>query len=104
MKEELAHHLIAAAEAQGVSGVEHQDDYSGRYMYGATTHAVVVDSINDMLVLVAIVGHDSGLRTASASADVYDYDYSEMADLDDLLIPELESIRMDNMGKGYVFY
>jgi len=93
MTKELAEFLVRATEHCGTQEIDHRTAYSGRGMYGQTTHAVVVNDTNGLLV------------------DLIQYVREEIEDAvptEELLesIPDVSSVhlRMDNMGRDVVIY
>lgn len=74
-----------AAEEVGLD-IEVRDDYSGRGMYGKITHAIVADSLCDLIP--ALLCHAA-------------YDY--VAVVEDGLFDDFK-LRQDNMGLGIVLY
>lgn len=84
MDAKIAKRLKNAAKRLGIEGVDHRSKYSGRSMYGETTHAICVDNIGDFVMLVALTNVKSSEREEFALG--------------------LQNIRQDNMGRGIVVY
>lgn len=85
MKKEVAEILFDLMQGACVE-CSMRDEYSGRGMYGETTHAISGD-FSDGDVAVAV-------------ASAYDLGYIEGTDI----VPEDFSYRSDNMGLGIVIY
>jgi hypothetical protein len=85
MKIETAKRLKRAGKKLGLK-VEGRKTYSGRFMFGQNTPALVIEHLSDLLACAAMAG--SRLR----GANLEDFAY------------ELKDLRTDNMGKGYVVY
>lgn len=89
MKLPLAKWLVEAAENAG-NEAELRDDYHGRGMGDTSTNGVVVDSAVQLL------------------SDVIQYVGEQVRDIDGEMmweggiIPEIQSLRIDNMGAGKV--
>ena len=64
-----------------------REKYSGRFMYGKETCAIVLDRIEQLLPLVALVGNRIN-------------DEEEL----ELLITDLSIIRTDHLGLGIIVY
>ena len=68
---------------------EVREDYSGRCMYGETTHAVVFDSKGDYERALVRASYELGVR---GSDDV------------EGVLSDLDNLRTDSMGLGIVVY
>jgi len=85
MKAKTADALKEAADSMGIE-LQVRDDYSGRGMYGKTTHAVVGE-LNTIFQCIAF-----------AASDIVDED-----NLDDFTW-EMGKLRRDSMGFDIVIY
>ena len=84
---ELAEMIIEAIENNGMEG-ELRSDYSGRGMYGASTHGVIIENgIGD--VVAAIINN----------ADIFVDN-----DGDPIFVGFIAPIRSDSMGLGNILY
>ena len=87
MDMELAEMIIEAIENNGMDA-ELRSDYSGRGMYGKTTHRIVIeDGVGN--VMAAIINN----------ADIFVDE-----DGDPVFARFIECIRSDNMGLGNILY
>lgn len=88
------------------SDLEIFEDYSGRGMYGRTTTAITADSLPQFLEAVSMAYHD--LITNALDIDPENSDYHDECDLilerSQILGRTLESIKIDSMGMGMIFY
>ena len=76
---------------------EVQSDYSGRGMYGKTTHAVVFDDDGEFEAALLDAAFELGLNTANDDDDLtFELQRSRVA--------ELRNLRKDSMGLGIVVY
>ena len=75
--------IVETLRDNGVEGVRLSEDYSGRFMYGRTTAAVLIDHISQLALM--------GWAAAQCEAQ-------------SITIMNIEAWRMDNMGRGYVIY
>jgi len=93
MTKEMAEFLKEASENAG-NECDIREDYSGRGMYGQTTHGVVVDSAAQLLadVIQLVRGNIYG-----------DEDKGEMI-WNGGEIPDAESFRTDNMANQTIIY
>jgi hypothetical protein len=79
MKQEVAEYLVDACQFNGIDA-EIREDYSGRGMFGKTTHGVVVNDSSMSSVLSAVInyGNDDGI--------------------------EVNGFDTDSMGMGFIIY
>jgi hypothetical protein len=77
------------AELLGNEGGEVRADYSGRCMYGETTHAVTFESTGDYERALVRSAYELGVR---GSDDV------------EGVLSDLDNLRSDQMGLGIVVY
>jgi hypothetical protein len=66
--------------------ISKRESYSGRGMFDRSTHAVIVDKITDLLPVVAYA-------VTSIEEDEIDK-----------FISDLKNVKVDNMGKEFIFY
>lgn len=90
MQQNTVELIASSAEALGVE-IRVEDDYSGRGMYGKTTHAVVYSSLGDLLACCA-----DAAMTATAEG--------EHEEVVAAFIRDLKQIRTDNMGRDMIAY
>lgn len=97
MKQDTAKLLVEAATEIGIEAT-HQDDYSGRNMYGKTTDAIALDNQKDLILLVAVAAHRFGADAndeVRVGDDIITFDeYCE----------DLGAIKSDSMGHGVIIY
>lgn len=78
-------------------------DYSGRGMYGRTTHAVVCD-VNTLVAAAAIAGRDLAFCVADAgNREATKEEAAATQSLADF-IADLRELRVDDMGRSTVVY
>jgi hypothetical protein len=75
-----------AAEIISYYGGEMREDYSGRGMYGASTHAVVFDSFNDFLSAVGAIMQNCDEEECNKVGTA------------------MHKVKTDSMGTGIVIY
>jgi len=92
MTKELADFLKKATEHCGQQEIDVREDYSGRGMMGRTTHAVVVDSVTE-LMMNCIQYIREGLEFNSPAITDFIPDVSDMG-----------MLRTDNMARQTVLY
>ena len=92
MTKELAEFLVKATEHCGDQEIEIRDNYSGRCMYGKTTHAVVVDSETKLLLNVIQYIKENGQCQRADSFEALEF------------VPDVSGIRLsvDSMGRSSV--
>jgi hypothetical protein len=88
----IANHIIQASETIGLD-LELREDYSGRSMYGSTTHAITGDE-SDFMKAVAY---------AAGTIDCQDGDEDAHFDLDDF-VDAMGSVRTDSMGRSCLIW
>lgn len=84
--------LVDAGNSLGID-LDGREDYSGRSMYGKSTHAIVADDLAHIIAAAAMAG--AGLATASGRGE--DFGINEFVD-------DLHGLRMDSMGRRIVVY
>jgi gamma-glutamyltranspeptidase len=94
MKESTAKALDKALDEIGLEH-EYREDYSGRGMFGKTTHGIVVDKWGDLLAAVASVAADIGTT--------YGHEMGTTESPDEF-IEEMRKIRWDSMGHSMIVY
>ncbi len=102
MKAEHAKAIVEAANDMGVE-VTLYEGYSGRSMYGRTTHGVVGDHSDIMRCIAAAaykLGYDEGAETDS---DVCDEEESTRIDGEDF-VDNIGRLRLDSMGRQDIVY
>lgn len=88
------------AEALDQEGAEDiRDDYSGRNMYGKTTHAVVFEDWKDAIKAIVSVAFECGQN----HSDDVRVSEKEIARLD-TIIDDLQKVRYDSLGRNIVLY
>jgi hypothetical protein len=92
MTKEMAEFLQAASENAG-NECDIREDYSGRGMYGKTTHGVVVDSVTQLLADVIQHVRENIGETEDGTLT---WDGGE--------IPDPDSFRTDNMAMQTIVY
>lgn len=93
MRQHVAEVLVLAGEQLGIE-VTHHDDYSGRCMYGRTTHAISLDCQSDLPVIAA--------QCVVSIMDAHDADSA--ADLITDLVADLKRLQTDCLGRGIIAY
>jgi len=93
MTKELASFLRNAAEHCDVD-VEIRDDYSGRGMYGQETHAIVTDSIPELMINTIQYIKES-LESKSHAEQI-----NFMVKIPD--VSDIRRLRTDNMGRDSI--
>ena len=73
---------------------EIRDDYSGRFMFGQTTHAVVYENHQQFMECLTYAAFQLGKEYVEGD---YDGDQHRM-------VEELARLRQDSMGLGIVVY
>lgn len=97
MTKDFADFLVRVTEDAGNQEVELRENYSGRFMYGVETCAVVVE--NPLQLISDIVEY------VRASIGTYEHDTTPAQDhytWDGGKVPEPDSLRIDNMGRNQV--
>ena len=89
MKESLANAMAEAANELGID-IDINETYSGRSIYGQTTHGVILDNFNALLMIVAIIGRD---LLNSDDKDSYEE-----------ILRDLKRLRSDNIGHSLIYY
>ena len=88
MERKLAEELVEIIEAKhGMGSAEIYEDYSGRFMYGSTTTAVVADC--------------SPMELTDALLQAMLVDWTISSELKDDVT---EALKADQLGRGYVYY
>ena len=96
MKQETCSLLIEAASEIGAE-LEERTDYSGRCMYGSSTHAVI-GSHSALIRAVAQAAYALGEKCATDMEGKFD-------DIRDTFLDDIGRVRQDNMGRyDLVFY
>ena len=87
MRQETANLIVKFSDELDFE-VELRSDYSGRSMYGRTTHAIVTD--NQPNFIAAVAAAYSELEPGSEEASDF--------------VEDCKTFRFDQMGKGIVVY
>ncbi len=86
--------IVAAAAEIGRFDIEERQEYSGRYMFGATTDAVVYDNTQSLLVCVA---------QAAVNLSQEDQDDEDQISVEEFL-EDIKKARFDSMGHSNIIY
>lgn len=97
MHDLIARRIVEIAEESGLD-LRLQEDYSGRAMYGETTHGVV-GSLRDFMQAIV-------MTEESIAEDEYDMalDASGAPITTQQLVCAMSSIKTDSMGRSTIFY
>lgn len=86
-------HKVTAEALESEGAEDIRDDYSGRGMYGKTTHAVVFADWSDVLKAITQVAYELG------SGDLM---FTE--DEKKTVLADLRKTRYDSMGRSIIIY
>jgi hypothetical protein len=95
MKKETAELLVEAAQDQNINATLRRD-YSGRGMFGKTTHAVELPRLDQLAAVAACAAVDLVRRIDESDAP----EGFTMRDF----VEDLRRLRTDNMGLDYIVY
>jgi hypothetical protein len=95
VKKETAELLVEAAHDENINATLRKD-YSGRGMYGKTTHAVELPRL-DQLAAIAAVAAAEMVREQDGKIVPPEYTLRDFVD-------DLRRLRSDNMGLDYIVY